>query len=77
MVRRNELSPIIFEVQSTKLLLLWIVWILHWQNTVQIQFHSETNRTHVEIKIYIGMNIVTATLLIYIAALSSIGKLLQ
>lgn len=29
MVRRNELSPIVFEVQSTKLLLLQVLWVLH------------------------------------------------
>lgn len=34
MVRRNEFSPIIFEVQSTKLMLLQLLWVLHWQNTV-------------------------------------------
>lgn len=74
LVWRNELSIIIFEVQSTGLLLLQTPWILHGQNTVSIQFPSETKRTHIEIKIYIGMYIVMATLLIYIAPLRSIAN---
>lgn len=68
------MSIIIFEVKSTGLLLLQTLWILHGQNTVSIQFHSETKRTHIEIKIYIGMYIVMATLLIYIAPLRSIAN---
>lgn len=44
------------------------------KNTVSIQFHSETKKTRVKIKIYIGMNIVMATLLIYITPLRSIAN---
>lgn len=47
LVWRNELSIIIFEVQSIGQLLLQTLWILHGQNTVSIQFHSETKRTHI------------------------------
>lgn len=68
------MSIILFEVQYTGLLLLQTLWILRGQNTVSIQFHSETKRTRVEIKIYMGMNIAMATLLIYIALLRFIAN---